>query len=541
MRAYLIAVLPLVLATPSVAQHASPWLPPNHWSIEAVGRLHALGLARDIDPVPRQQHTERVAAVLRAAWLEAARAAMLAPASDTVSPQAVRARDALDPGSADTSADDARGLDVVSVLRLADGYLRRFAEEYPGAFARAAVGGRAGAESGRASGRASAHRASRGYVDGSVASGLLVRENAWAPGGFTLEREWTGPKRLPDIGKLGANVQLGGALGRRLAATAALAGAGADWRVTQFSADVRVGPAGLWFGRRAPGFAPAAAGLVLDGAVAFEGAGAYLPAPLQLPVLGPLNGEIFGGVLGRNGFVERPWLWGMRIHASPAGRIDIGVTRAAVFGGLNGARIGVRDLLEVLAGANLDGEHADNQVLSIDARWRPPAPVPLELHAEWGIHDADPGVFLDMPTFAAGARLPALPFAPAFGAAIEHVRMARSCCRNPPWYQHFELSEGWTADGAPLGHPLGGHGNEWRIIVTGAPRGARVQLDASGFRRWRGPENLFAPELAGHASGLAAAVDARLTARLAIDADVHSERGPGGRQTQASIQLRARL
>ena len=477
----------LMWATRAPAQTASPWLPADHWSVAAVGRLDALGLLPPFDATARQHTSVRVAMLLR---------------------EAVRAAVALGPGS------DA-------ALRLAEGYERRFAEEWPHAFARAVS-------------------AEGAYLATSVASGLVVRENARLAGGYTPDRDWTGPRPLRDTRSAGGAVHAGGAAGRHIAATVSATGAGAVWRVTQLALDVTAGPAGVWIGRRAPGYSPSrGGGLVLDGAVAFEGSGVYTLRPLRVPILGGLEGELFGGRVDRNGFVDRPWFMAMRAHVSPHARLSVGATRAAVFGGMNGSSVGPRQLAEVLVGANLAGDYADDQVASIDARWRLPTRLPLQLYAEWGMHDADPGVLFVMPSFSVGAWLPALPFAPALAVGIEHTRIARSCCNNPPWYRHFELAEGWTEGGVPIGHPLGGHGHEWRARISGAPLDARLLLDASIILRNRGEENLYAPERGGDAAGVEATLDARITGWLSLDAAMRIEDGTGWRETHAAARLRA--
>lgn len=490
------AVLLLLLSARAGAQHASPWLPIGHWSTEAAVRLHALGLAPDLDPSVRQRTSARIAGLLRAARAAAA---------------------TRNPGAVDG---DERRVGSGKTLRLVAAYVERFSEEYPDAFGDSLI-------------------EAVPYFEGFIAPQLIVRENARLAGGFTLDREWAGPEPLPDLGTAGGLVHAGLA-SERIAVTLAVAGEGDVWRATQVTADIAAGPVAVWLGRRAPGFAPTSGGgLVLDGAVAFEGGGVYSLLPLRLPILGGVSGELFGGVLESNGFVSDPWLLGVRLHASPHARFDVGTTRVAVFGGMNGARFGVRQLFEVLVAANLGGNHADDQVASVDARWRPPLSVPIELYGEWGMHDIDPGVLLDMPSFALGVRVPMLPFASAFSAGIEHTQIARSCCENPPWYQHFELAEGWTEDGVPLGHPLGGHGREWRVHVVGAPFGACVLVDAAAFRRTRGDENLYAPERAGRALGIAATVDVRLRAWLSVGGNLRLEDGSGWRETRGGLHLRA--
>jgi hypothetical protein len=166
----------------------------------------------------------------------------------------------------------------------------------------------------------------------------------------------------------------------------------------------------------------------------------------------------------------------------------------------------------------------------------------MELYGEWGIHDADPGVFFDVPAFTVGVRLPrAARLAQGeLGVGVEHTQISGSCCGNPPWYHHFELADGWTADGALLGHPLGGQGREWRASVTGTSSDAAVLFEAAGALRTRGAENVFAPNRRGRALLLDLAADVQVAERFGVELRLLTERGSGWNELRSSAAVRWR-
>jgi hypothetical protein len=303
--------------------------------------------------------------------------------------------------------------------------------------------------------------------------------------------------------------------------------------------DAAAGPLTVWAGRRRLGYRPGAGGgLVLTGLGRFDGAGIRSRRSLALPVAGAVTFDAFGGRVDRNGRVAAPWLLGMRVHARPHARFDFGATRVAMFGGMDGAGMGLRQWLEVFVGGNLAEPYADDQVASLDARWRPPVRFPLELHGEWGMHDIDPGVLLDVPAFVVGLRMP---LGADFLIGVEHTQISASCCQNPPWYHHFELANGWTADGALIGHPLGGHGREWRVTAAGALHEGGLLYEVSGAQRSRGAENLMAPVRLGRAYVVDTSLHARLPSPFAAELMLHHERGSDWSELRGVIGVRMRL
>ena len=392
--------------------------------------------------------------------------------------------------------------------------------------------------------RLAVERGARGGVFGSVALGWEVRDGAVRPGGFTPSREWTGPTSLADERAPGVAVQAAAVPLPWLALSAAVAASHAGIQLEQGTVGVSAGVLDVWAGRRAAGWRPGSGGLVLHGVERLDGAGVGLARPVEVPLLGAVSAEALAGPVGRNGGVARPWLLGMRVHARPHARLDAGATRAALFGGLGGSAVGFREVAAVLVGANLDGRYADDQVASLDARWRPPlGAVAVELYGEWGMHDIDPGVLVDVPAFTLGARLPGV-FRPAraeLGLGVEHTQVSGACCGNPPWYHHFELADGWVVDGAALGHPLGGQGREWRASVFAASADAAVLVHAAGAVRMRGAENVYAPARQGRALLLDVMADVQGTGRLGASLELHAERGSDWREMRGTAAVRWRL
>lgn len=439
-------------ARPPAPEFAAPFLPDDHWSLGAVRRLYGLGLTpTGFDPGRRTLSRKEAGAVLL-------RAAELAEADTAV------------PGA-----------------RLARAYARRFAEEFPatasaleGRPARTAWFGRAG-----------------------VLAGVEVRRGAVRAGsGYDNGGGWTGPEPAADMagGVLGASAAV--ALHPHLAAVVAPVLRGGGLELADAHLVAVVGGVGAWAGRRPVGFGPGVGGaLVLDAIVPFDGGGLFLARPLELPgPFGSLRVETFVSRMERNGPVMRPWVWAARAGLSPHPRLSLGVNRGAVFAG-NG-EFSLRDLAYVIVGKH-GGAHSetDNQVVALDAFFRPPlGRVPLLLYVEWGFEDSA-GAWKDVPALVAGIELGAVPGIEALALGLERTAFAGSCCGNPIWYRHWAFQQGWTDGGVPLGHPLGGHGSEWLLHSRADLLDARLRLAGRVFRRRRGAENLFAPDRQGNSRG----------------------------------------
>ena len=109
-----------------------------------------------------------------------------------------------------------------------------------------------------------------------------------------------------------------------------------------------------------------------------------------------------------------------------------------------------------------------------------------------------------------------MPGLPALATGFEYTRFAPACCGNPQWYSHWEFPGTWTARDLPLAHPLGGNGTEWLGYLHATPAAARVRLEAAGFLRSRGAENLYSPGRRGHSHGVTGQAAWRALPRLDV-------------------------
>ncbi len=235
--------------------------------------------------------------------------------------------------------------------------------------------------------------------------------------------------------------------------------------------------------------------------------------------------------------MAHPWFWALRVSIRPHARLRIAATRAAAFGGEGNSGLTIGEIPTLLLGLG-GGAHGEteNQVASVEARWRPPlASLPLLLYGEWGFDDMGLSYF-HVPGVIAGARIAAVPGAPALALGLQYTGFARHCCGNPPWYRHSALP--WMDERAPLGNPLGGNGTEWRLYGDADLAAATLRVDAVVFRRRRGPENLYAPVHEGRSLGGEAGVAWRPGRDLEAYARYRGERGAGWSAASAEVGLR---
>jgi hypothetical protein len=470
---------------PAVAPRGvSTFLPADHWSADAVRRLHALGLApRDFDPGVRSRGVAEVWQILETA---AARA-----------------------------AGDAARTRLVADYR--DAFRRDYAvhERADGApdLVRVSLGGGYHVDRGRALGGI-------GFLDG----------------------DWTGARALPEARTAAARVEARASWRGHLAiaADASTRNDGSTFDELYVGAGWRI--LGFWAGRRSPGYGVGAGGaLVLSGTVPFTGIGAQLNHGYTLPgvlrVLGPVRLEGFvaeaDNMHKEPGSVDerfRPYFGAARISGSPFhSRFTLSASRAAMFGGEGNAPVTLRNLLRMFAGDHA-GEAGEfhQEVFAVDATYRPPVgPLPLLLRVEYGMDDAA-GMWHRAPAVIWAVELGAVPGLPVAGLVLERT-LFTGCfdCRNTLWYRNWYFREGWTHGGRPLGHPLGGHGREYRMSGAFAPIGP-LGFDAEVRLRDRRAENLFAPERAGASTLLGARARWRSGPRVFVDATGSHEWGERG-------------
>ncbi len=459
---------------------APVFVPPDHWAIGAVDRLHASGLlGREYDRGRRSPTQRELAGFL----VEAVHRA-----EATASP----------------------------LEALARSYLERFREEF-GDGMRGVRGSRGWVGAYRHAGRL---RTGFGYEDG--------YPNA----------DWEEPSPAPDLsGPVGGgHLQWTGNGAFGLAVT--VSAGDADPVVDAAYGAARLENVLFWVGRRAVGFGPShAGGIVLAGDHPFDGLGIHALDGFRLPwLLRHLGTVHLEGLFARLRVEEpfpHPWLWAMRGSVAPHARLRLGASRAAIFGGEGNVPATFERIAALLVGLHLQEAEPytnfENQVVSLDAEYRPPTErwLPLRLYLEWGFEDSA-GAWKDTPGYVAGIEAPTLPGLPVMALGLERAGFSASCCGNPIWYRHAVFRHGWTGDGAPLGHPLGGHGRAWTGWVRGDLLRARVQVEVAVHLRDRDHENLFAPAREGHsvAGELAASVWASHSLELVLDGSF--ERGDGG-------------
>ncbi len=474
---------------------ATTHLDPGHWAVAAAQRLAALGLAPDGFGWGERALTVRE--VRRVLQVAAERAPTDAP----------------------------------RLAELAQGYLARFDEEFGAALS-----------SDAAIGRVPARRPA-----GTVDAGVYHREGMVRGGvGYNNADDWTGAIPVGDVSTPFAGATLRLDAHPRLAFDIA---ARYDDRELEIGrAEISTGwrNLGLWIGRRRMGFGPGAGGgIVLTGIEALDGVGLGSLDPFNpggpLEHLGPIR---FQGAISRvrNGDrIRDPWFWTARLSLEPHARLQIGFTRAVMLGGEGNSPWTLRNIAYTLIGKHAGemGEF-DNQVFAFDVHYRPPVgAIPLLVYLEWGMDDSA-GALKDVPAIVAGVYLPSLPMLPAASFRLEHTTFAGSCCGNTIWYRNWAFRGGWTDDGVPLGHPLGGHGREWLAEVRADLHEARVRLVAGGIVRWRGHENLFAPQRAGDAAGGWLRAGVRVSPRLEVFFGGALERGSGGwssRSADAALHM----
>ena len=470
------AITVACVALPARAQAPSPFVPDDHWVHHALRRLDALGLLRaGYDPGTRSVPERQAGRLL----LDALGAAAGTPYEG-----------------------------------LARAYLQRFVEEFGDGWGEPA------------------REASPFRLAGAAGVGFAAERGGMGAGsGYRNGGDWTGPTPIPASDDVLSAFELRAYAGRYAAGRVAARA----WRDSAGLGDAYVllaaGKVGAWFGRRAAGFGPVAGrGVVLSGAHAFTSGGlallegVTLPGPLRH--LGPVRVETFLSSVHENGAVAEPWFWAGRLSIQPHRRLVLGVNRAAMFGGDGNPPLSLRDLLYVMIGKHAgEGSEVDNQIAAVDVWYRVPVHfAPIAVYAEWGFEDSA-GAWKDVPGIVAGAEVASVPGLPGLSLGIERASFAPYCCGNPIWYRHWRFLDGWADDGRPLGHPLGGHGTEWRLSAGLDPWGARLRLRLEAFTRDRGEENLFAPDRAGESRGGVLHALFRAGPRIELELRALHERG----------------
>jgi hypothetical protein len=310
----------------------------------------------------------------------------------------------------------------------------------------------------------------------------------------------------------------------------------------------------VWAGRRAPGLGVGVGGaVILGGHVPLDGGGVALARAISLPWmlrhLGPLRFESHLSRMDESGDIGKPWFWAARGTVSPHPRLSLGANRGIMFGGDGSPPMTLRNLFHTFVGSRpetgipgVPKSAFANQIASLELRWRVPLEAsPLSFYIEWGLEDSA-GSWLAVPGIVAGIHMPFVPGYPGLSVGLERTHFAPACCGNPPWYRHAHFTGGWSDHGIPLGHPLGGHGDEWLVHGRVDVAEARLRTGWRLFHRERGWENLYFPDRRGASAG--GGVEARWRLRPSVDlsAEGFYERSRTGRkwdEVRAFVGLRA--
>lgn len=280
---------------------------------------------------------------------------------------------------------------------------------------------------------------------------------------------------------------------------------GAFVRSADLSADI--GRVRVWGGLRE--FATGVnseSSVILSSAPQAVGGGIDLLRPIHLPVLGAVRGEWTLARMERSGPIENPFFSAARIEIAPTSSTAVGLTRAVIFGGNGNVDISPKTLAMMLIGLTTTDEKDtsfENQVAAADILWRfrTESGQAVALYSEWGFDDVGWG-WSNVPAFILGGETGWVRDGEAYFVGFELTQFSSKCCGNPEWYLHKDLAEGWSDRGHLLGHPLGGHGRQtalrWRIEK---PAGG-FRLSGTLYERFRGDENVFAPERQGASAGL---------------------------------------
>ena len=501
----LVGVLASVLPAPAWAQSASApevgyssaYVPVGHWSIAAVRRLAALGL------------TPRGFDGSRRAFTQAEVAAALAHADST------------------WVASDGDRIDA-----LAGGFRHRFAHEL-----------------GIAADEPRVHR----FLGGSAATaGFELAEGRIETGwgywfGYPNGVDWNEPEPLDDVadplGLLEVQVNAGALSGRS-------AFGYAEGKAVLAEGYVALGFKGVqaWAGRRQFGYGPGQSGGIVLTGVRADGGGIQSARPFDLPWilhhLGPATIDVSLTSIDLQHSFDNVLLLVNRGTIEPHRRFRLGVTRAAMFGGEGNGELDWFDVFSVLVGKHAGdvASELENQIVSLDAVWRIPVErwLPLRTYVEWGFEDSA-GAWTNVPGVLFGVEVPAVPGVPGLGLAVEAVHFDRSCCGNPIWYRHSSFHDGWSVDGRPLGHPLGGHGREIGMTGTYDFREGRARAGGRMAFRDRGEETPYAPDRIGRSVLVEAGVQARIFSGLEVRVGGRSEVGEDWHETGMDLTFRASL
>ncbi|KIH75642.1 Capsule assembly protein Wzi [Geoalkalibacter ferrihydriticus] len=260
-------------------------------------------------------------------------------------------------------------------------------------------------------------------------------------------------------------------------------GTDGNWRLLDGRAALGLGPVELSFGRQSLWWGQGRNGtLVLsNNAKPLDMLRITNPSPVLLPwvfkYLGPLRFDMFWSELESAREVPNPYFAGMRLNFKPLPWLEIGGSRAVMFGGEGRPGIDLSEFVTILVGKNLEGgEDTSNQLAALDARLTLPFLGNAELYGELGGED-EAGGFIAKKAWLAGVYLPQLEPSGRLALRVEHTNLAYEG-HGPVWYRHSQYRSGYTYERKILGHHLGGDSRSWYGELSAyLPGGLSAALD----------------------------------------------------------------
>jgi hypothetical protein len=471
---------------------ASPLLPPDHWAVRAASRAEALGLADNYLPAQGAVPRSVVFAVLRHAEALAAER----------------------PGLAGLTA----------------GWVARFREEFTEA------------------GPGAAGDALLLPVNGRASLGFADEAGRLSPAiGYAHVTTRYDPQPVPAVSTPRLDVAAGTGAGRHLAAWALGRWDEGGVDLARWEAVASAGPVALSLGKQPVAYGWGEGGSIVVSHNLLPRVEAQTLRPVRLPsvlrVFGGVTLHTFMTPLGGERHPDDPWLWGARLAFQPHRRLTFAVNRASIFGGKQG--VTAERLAGMFVGV-IRGTDFENQVLSLEGRWRLPtdALLPATVYLEWGADDGA-GALHEVPARVGGIVLPALPGLPQLSAGAEYARFEVVCCGHGPWYYNSTHSGNWARGTRPLAHPLGGEGWEAAGYARADLLDARLRMHLRAFARDYSDEslpqfgggNLYAPQRTGGSTGFAADAAYRLAPRAEVRAGARREAGDGWSERAAEAAV----
>ncbi|WP_305046428.1 capsule assembly Wzi family protein [Geoalkalibacter sp.] len=284
--------------------------------------------------------------------------------------------------------------------------------------------------------------------------------------------------------------------------------------------NVMVGRDSLWWGQGRNGSL-----ILTNNAKPLDMVRVTNPSPILLPWvfkhLGPFRFDAFWTELEADRHVPNPYLYGMRVTIKPRPWLELGASRAMMYGGDGRPSVGFSKFVELFFGKGTNTEAGEdnpsNQIAAFDARLRLPLPGAPELYGELGGED-EAGYFLAHKAWLLGIYLPKLESSGRLALRLEYADLTHESRPAPYWYRHGTYRSGYTYEKKILGHHVGGAARDaFGEVEIYLPRG--LTLEASLNYQERGTDQTVQEKHLQPAIALAwhAIDNLRLRGRFALD------------------------